>query len=451
MRLIRFLFGVANYLLSAVAVGALIAYLLIVVGCQKPAPPIPAARPAPVIIDQGPSDEAPIAPTVEAEEIQETVGPEIARWDAQHGVLNFGYTPNPEATEALIRSLPQPTLRGAAPHLFDARGPPAGPQPGDGAALEVTAPIGDGQPVLLYRAMVEAFAATHSGQAWVVGKQGIGDCVGWGHAHGAQCLLAVQWKLSGGGAWYEVSSEACYGGSRVEARGGGLAGYGDGSYGASAVKFLKNYGAVYRIDYRTETGNDETDLRVYSSRRAKSWGNFGNGGQPDRATGKLDAIAKLHPVRSIALCATFEEAAAAIANGYPVTVCSGQGFSSTRDADGFCRPSGSWSHCMVFVGVRFDRKGLLCLNSWGPSWVRGPKWPSDQPDGSFWVDEATATRMLRGRDSWALGDQLGFPARKLNHRQGWGEKPAPVPKVGVRCPRSELLCSPEQRSYPLAA
>ena len=70
---------------------------------------------------------------------------------------------------------------------------------------------------------------------------------------------------------------------------------------------------------------------------------------------------------------SFAEAAAAIRNGYPVAVCSGQGFTMTRDRDGFCLPRGSWGHCMCFIGVAVGRRpGLCCLQSWGPNTPDGP-------------------------------------------------------------------------------
>jgi hypothetical protein len=166
------------------------------------------------------------------------------------------------------------------------------------------------------------------------------------------------------------------------------------------------------------------DLTTYSSARAKDWGNFGCGGAKD--AGKADAVAKQHPIKRVALVRNFQEAAAAIAAGYPVPVCSGQGFSSKRDSEGFARASGSWSHCMCFIGVRHDRPGLLCLNSWGPDWISGPKWPSDQPDGSFWVAKDTAERMLAGQDSFAVSAYEGFPWRDLKHGD-WASLPARVP------------------------
>jgi len=171
---------------------------------------------------------------------------------------------------------------------------------------------------------------------------------------------------------------------------------------------VRDWGVLYRQNY-----SPLVDLSTYSSKRAKDWGNYGCGGQGDN--GKLDTIAKDHPIKDVALVTTFEEAAAAISSGYPVPVCSGQGFSSTRDGEGFARASGSWAHCMCFIGVRWDRPGLLCMNSWGTTWINGPKWPDDQPDGSFWVEKSVVNRMLSGEDSFAVSGLTGFPYRDLKH------------------------------------
>ena len=185
-------------------------------------------------------------------------------------------------------------------------------------------------------------------------------------------------------------------------------GWSDGSYGAAAAKWLREYGLVFRQPY------EAVDLSSYSARRAKDWGNYGNGGQSDN--GQLDEEARKHPVRSVALVKNFEEAAAAIRSGYPVPVCSMVGFRMQRDADGFAQASGTWPHCMCFCGVRAgNRPGLLCLNSWGPNWISGPKYPADMPEGSFWVDRKTVDRMLAQHDSFAVSGYDGFPFRKLDH------------------------------------
>ena len=163
------------------------------------------------------------------------------------------------------------------------------------------------------------------------------------------------------------------------------------------------------------------DLRAYSADRAKAWGAYGCGGQGDG--GKLDAIAKAHPAKHVALVRSFKEAAAAIESGYPIAVCSMQGFASVRDDQGFAAPRGSWAHCMAFIGVRYEKNGsprdaLLCLNSWGPAWISGPSWPADMPRGSFWVDARTVDRMLSGGDSFAVGSVEGFKPRDL-HNGDW--------------------------------
>ena len=103
------------------------------------------------------------------------------------------------------------------------------------------------------------------------------------------------------------------------------------------------------------------DLTHFDPRRARDWG---RAGLPD----DLEPEARQHLVRTVSLVRTFAEARAALANGYPVAVCSGQGFSMTRDRDGFCAPRGQWNHCMCFIGATGGRRpGLCCLQSWGPT------------------------------------------------------------------------------------
>lgn len=335
------------------------------------------------------------------------------------GLPPMGYIPpTDEQRNEFLRTLEKPTFEQAAPHFFAARGPPT-------ASLVSAA---DKKPVLLYLPLYEAYQKKF-GKPWVVGAQGIGDCVSWGWAHGITILLAVDYVNGTSGDFDIVATESNYGLMRVEAVGKSRGGYSDGCYGAAAAKAAK-WGVVFRRDYRS-LSNAECDLLKYSASRAKQWGNFGCGGSADN--GRLDTEAKKHAVKQVALVTTFEEAAAAIENGYPIPVCSGQGFSSVRDKDGFCAARGSWSHCMCFIGVRYDRPGLLCLNSWGPNWVSGPKWPNGDgyvpgdprgppaamPDGSFWVDAKVAERMLSGRDSYAVSNLVGFPARKLKHAEGW--------------------------------
>lgn len=326
----------------------------------------------------------------------------------------MGYQPNPPATEQFLKTLEKPYIRDAGPELFNRRGPPADNDP---------------QGVFLYRSLNRQWAKKYN-KPWVVEQQKIGDCVSWGWAHAVAIHLAILCDLGHSAEFDFPSTEAIYGGSRVEARnlnGDGLSaqsGYCTkcyppqfckcGSNGSYAARFIRDFGIVWRREYPF------ADLRVYTESRAREYGAYGCGGRNDR--GRADQAAKAFPVRTVALVRTFEEAAAAIRSGYPIPVCSSQGFRSERDSQGFSAPSGSWGHCMCFIGVRTDRAGLLCLNSWGPNWIKGPKFPADQPDGSFWVDKKTVEFMLanpfQGRanpDSFAVSGLDGFPFQELNN------------------------------------
>ncbi len=306
----------------------------------------------------------------------------------------YGYTPDPDGVERFLSELDQPLFRDAgAETIREAKG----------------------VDTFLYRAAYKAHAALY-GKPWIVERQGIGDCTSWGWAHGIYVAQSVDWET---GRLAEPpafpSTEAVYGGSRVEARGKaeGSGGWSDGSYGAACARFVRDWGVVYR----EQVGGH--DLRVYSPDRAKQWGNWGCGGEGDR--GKLDTIAKKHPAQNVAMVKTFAEAAAAIEAGFPVPVCSMQGFASVRDQHGYAAASGSWAHCMCFVAVRYAKNGspddaLLCLNSWGPRWISGPKWPDDMPEGSFWVRRTTVERMLGSQpDSYAVGSVAGFGWRDLDN------------------------------------
>lgn len=334
-------------------------------------------------------------------------GPKPVDWIGS-GDERFGYTPNPEGVEQFLRELPQPMFRQAgAETIREAKG----------------------VDTFLYRAANRAHLERY-GRPWVVERQGIGDCVSWGWAHGVYIAQAIDWET---GRLPEAplfpSTEAIYGGSRVEARGkdgngsSPVGGWQDGSYGAAAAHWLRDWGVVYRDQVGIH------DLRLYSADRASQWGAYGCGGKADG--GKLDAIAKKHPATHVALVTTWAEAAAAIEAGFPIPVASMQGFANVTDEHGYAAASGQWAHEMCFVGARYKKNGspsdaLLCLNSWGPKWItyRG-KFPADQPDGSFWVTRSVAERMLAAKDSFAVGSVTGFGWRELDN--GGFMQPPPEP------------------------
>ncbi len=274
-----------------------------------------------------------------------------------------------------------------------------------GAAASPLRDSGKGKVVLLHKVVEDVLGY------FPIHEQTIGDCVshGWGLA--VDVLKCVQIKLKNEPEFFkaETATEPIYGGSRVEI-GRGRLGSGDGSIGAWAARCVSEYGTLLREKYGRH------DLRRYSGSKAREWGHP-RGGIPD----ELEPTSREHPVRTVSLNQSYEEARDSIANGYPVPVCSMQGFQSRRDKDGFAKPSGSWAHCMCFIAVddKHRRPGLLCMNSWGGHWISGPK-RHGQPDGSFWADADTCDRMLRrDPDSYSLSGFEGYRRQDFSFMDVW--------------------------------
>ncbi|HEY1188460.1 MAG TPA: hypothetical protein VGE74_12485 [Gemmata sp.] len=264
------------------------------------------------------------------------------------------------------------------------------------------AALGD-EDVFLYRAVRKA-----AGQAapWYpnINQGNVGCCVGAGSKHGCDVVQAT--AILGGAPfdWKPASAEVIYAGSRIDVGRGQIRG--DGSVGRWACEYLGGVGGIVPME---RIGS--TDLTAFSPARAREWGSRG-------VPAEVAAVARRHPVKGAALVRSAVDVKRALAQGYPIVVCSDVGFDNrdgsvgTRDKDGFIGPRGTWPHCMCFIGWRTGaRPGALCLNSWGNAAHRGPVWPDDQPLAAFWVDEATVGRMVAQGDSFALSDVAGFPKR----------------------------------------
>ena len=241
-------------------------------------------------------------------------------------------------------------------------------------------------------------------QPFPLRNQTVGDCVS--QAAGLICdvRIAVEIALGDSQKWIApVATESIYYGSRVIVGKNRIRG--DGSVGAWAMKFLHRDigGALFRIKYNF------SDLSKYDGNKARSWG---SGKVPN---GILEECKK-NPIDHYTSCENYEDVRDSIFNGYPVIVCSQQGFSNKRDSMGFAKASGSWAHAMAFIAMddTGNRPGILCVNSWGPDWISGPK-RHDQPDGSFWVDVADVNRMCKMGDTWSVAGFNGFK-KKPNMR-----------------------------------
>jgi hypothetical protein len=281
-----------------------------------------------------------------------------------------GWIDDPEQVQRIMAGMRNPYFAQAAPRLR-----------GSGA----------NQTTLLYK----AFKDVNNGQYLDYPAQQIGDCTSFGHGHGIDLLEAVQIVIGKKNEEFkQTATEAVYGMARVDI-GGQRGSMEDGGVGAWCVDAMTKIGTVSR-----------DVVGPYSGQRAKQWG----------AQGVPDSIkqhAGEHKLGAAAMVTQYSELEDALANGYPVTVCSNQGFTLERDSDGFCSPKGSWSHCMLLVGVRTSpRAGACIFQSWGSAMPSGPL-SLDQPPNSFWAERAVVERMLSMQDSWSLSTFNGYPGQVL--------------------------------------
>jgi len=290
----------------------------------------------------------------------------------------FGWIDDP-ARHAVAATLP--TLAQAGPHLY---------------AADTT---GD---VLLYKAWIDA-----TGTYWPYTAQTIGDCVSHGHGHGYDLLQCVEYVLDGGKAAElkraetETDTEFLYGIGREAA--GMLGSWGDGCYGSATVKAMTGVGVMPR-----------SAIGPYDGQRAKRWGH-------DGAPAELKTKAAQWKLGNAALVRSWDELIVAMANGYPVTICTALGFTMRRDEQGFCARQGRWGHCMLVCGVRQDtRPGACILQSWGPNVPSGPT-TLGQPDNSFWIDRPNIEAILGEGDSWALSKGPLFSPRPIPKRWSYAD------------------------------
>lgn len=245
-----------------------------------------------------------------------------------------------------------------------------------------------------------------------------GTCVskGFGRAAQDQFLLDIlirkeheEWPANG-----EVATEPIYAGSRVEVGGGRISG--DGSVGAWAAKWVRDWGILLRGRY--EVGGQVYDLTRPDDSLAARWG-APRVGVPDA----LEPLAREHPIKDCSLVTSAERAADLCANYYGVPVCSNRGFTMRRDSRGICQPSGSWAHCMLIRGVIVLKGGdrtFPIQNSWD-DYLGGTMTVETEndgqvvlPEGCFLARWEVVDAMLRQRDSFVTAGVKGIPRRGID-------------------------------------
>lgn len=267
---------------------------------------------------------------------------------------------------------------------------------------------GKGKKVFLWKLFEQI-----TGRPLVPHYQTVGDCVAHACGLSVDILTAVRILMHNHSEkWVaKAATEIIYAGSRIEIGNGRLKK--DGAYGVWAAEFVRQWGVLLRQRYF----NGAYDFTTYNGQLARSLGARG-AGVPD----ELEPLCKLHPVRTSAIVSSWDECRDAVANGYPVSMCSNIGFKTKRDRDGFLRRSRRpWYHAMAIIGIddEYRRPGALIQNSWGGDiWVSGPK-RHEQPDGSFWCDASIIDAAMKQGDSIAFSGYVGYPRNDIPDYTIW--------------------------------
>lgn len=298
-------------------------------------------------------------------------------WLEDNG-FNSGWVDDPDAVESIVSTLEYPTF---------------GDTPADGF------PVGDlPKEVALWSACVKV---TKLPTLKVQNQGNIGTCVSMGTARSIEYTNLVEIVNGDNEEFKVLNRPVIYAGSRVEVGGGKVRG--DGSIGAWAAKFVTSYGV---IDCGVYAGYD---LNQYDIPVIREWGLKG---VPDA----LEPYIKQHPVSNTVLVSSIEEAKKSLAQGYGISVCSNQGFTTSRDKNGICFPKGNWSHCMACTGYTtiMNKLYFFIENSWGDYMGKGNPAPMGANSGTFLCSDDVFAGMLRMRDSFSFAGLRGFEKRKLN-------------------------------------
>ena len=293
--------------------------------------------------------------------------------DAYRSGKMSGWTPDPD----FARLNPLPLFTNAAPKLSAA-----------------------GKETFLYRAL------QHFVPDWSPQYQKRGTCVGQGAKLAGDTLEAVFCKLEGATWVGRASVAGMYAGSRVEIA--GQPGRWDGSNGSWVAKYVEKYGMLLLKDIGLPEDSLDADENL-----ATKWAASREG-----IPKEFEDFAKKYPITITAQVTNFDEAAAAIENGYCIVNCSNRIPSSKKDKDGFASASRGGGHCQIFWAVRYgNRPGLLQQNSWSANFAKsGGKYPEDQPAGSVWHDVAECNRILGQGDSFSFAGPGGFQKRKVSFK-----------------------------------
>jgi len=326
-------------------------------------------------------------------------------------------------------------------------------QPEEREALFDNQPFPDGEQAAYDFGLVDSgkgklsipfiYSYAHWPKCWPCPGQATGDCVGHAGKNsglillGVECALAQPDETTGKTETFPVVS------ALAEAQGVIACEniYGDrGSSGAGAScdRLQRHVTETGGIMLRQNYPDLGINLEKYDVNLSIGWG---RNGTPQ----KVRDEAKKHQIRNATDCATWEVGRDFVANGYPLWNCSGLGWSSQRDANGYAKRSGSWSHSWVIMAFddrpwTYEKYGFplaLYNHDWGrwntggrdiyqsadyvPSYLKND-WIAKGlvnpttgniliPEGSMWID----ARLLNSCDVTAMSSYNGYPIQDLDN------------------------------------
>ncbi len=263
-------------------------------------------------------------------------------------------------------------------------------------------------------------AYKHWPKCWPCPGQETGDCVSHAGKNAAIVLIGAECEFGNPDEttgvvedWPVVTAEA-------EEQGvvacEPIYGYrGHSGQGASCSRLIQYTCKVGGIHMRQPYPELSLDLTRYQVRLGMNWGGRGTP-EPVNAEGRK------HQIRTASDCQNFEICRDFVANGYPIWACSSLGWSSSRDANGYSRQSGSWSHSWNIVGFddrpetvsKYGFPLALYIHDWG-KWNSGGRrilgTDIDIPEGCMWID----ARLLNRCECAAMSSFNGFPGRPISN------------------------------------
>ena len=163
------------------------------------------------------------------------------------------------------------------------------------------------------------------------------------------------------------------------------------------------------------------DLTKYNARTEAKWG------RPLPPQNVKD-LGREHLMRTATRVKTFNDLRDLLNNGYCISSCGGESFSSKRDENGVSsRTRGGWAHAMAYLAVddrdvvkrRYNGEPLILIqNSWGARWSSGPRRVMDSvleiPLGSFWARWSD----IKNRYAVAFSGVNGWPPQTFDNWTG---------------------------------